>query len=99
MPRPMKCRRVEFMPGVTYFKPAGIPMRVLEEVILSLEEAEAVRLKDLEGLERTIADLKEMGIQRLGVSHCTGFHAAARLAREFPDIFFLNNAGTRVTLP
>ena len=52
-----------------------------------------------ERLEKTIADLREMGIQRLGVSHCTGFRASARLAQEFEDIFFMNNAGTRVTLP
>jgi 7,8-dihydropterin-6-yl-methyl-4-(beta-D-ribofuranosyl)aminobenzene 5'-phosphate synthase len=52
-----------------------------------------------ERIERTIADLREMGIQRLGVSHCTGFHASARLAQEFGDAFFLNNAGTRLTLP
>ncbi|MFC2072734.1 MBL fold metallo-hydrolase [Chloroflexota bacterium] len=52
-----------------------------------------------ERLEKTIADLKEMGIQRLGVSHCTGFHAEARLAQEFEDMFFLNNAGTKLTLP
>ncbi len=52
MPRPRKCRRVVFMPEVTYFKPAGIPLRDLDEVRLSVEEAEAVRLKDLEGLEQ-----------------------------------------------
>ncbi|MFC1994539.1 MBL fold metallo-hydrolase [Chloroflexota bacterium] len=52
-----------------------------------------------ERLERTIADLKETGIQRVGVSHCTGFHASARLAQEFEDMFFLNNAGTKLTLP
>jgi len=52
-----------------------------------------------ERLEKTIADLREKGIQRLGVSHCTGFRASARLAQEYEDIFFLNNAGTRVTLP
>jgi len=52
-----------------------------------------------ERLEKTIADLREIGIQRLGVSHCTGFHTSARLAQEFEDIFFMNNAGTRVTLP
>ena len=50
-------------------------------------------------MKRTIADLKEIGIQRVGVSHCTGFRASARLAREFEDMFFLNNAGTRITLP
>jgi len=52
-----------------------------------------------ERVEKTVAGLKEMGVQRLGVSHCTGFHASARLAREFGDGFFLNNTGTRMTLP
>ncbi len=52
-----------------------------------------------ERIEKTMADLKDMGIQKLGVSHCTGFHASARLAQEFEGIFFLNNAGTRLTLP
>ena len=50
-------------------------------------------------VEQTSADLKEMGLRRLGVSHCTGFRASARLAQEFGDIFFSNNAGTRLTLP
>jgi len=52
MSRPFKCRRVSFVPGVTYFKPAGIPLRVLEENRLSLEETEAIRLKDLEHLKQ-----------------------------------------------
>jgi 7,8-dihydropterin-6-yl-methyl-4-(beta-D-ribofuranosyl)aminobenzene 5'-phosphate synthase len=52
-----------------------------------------------ERVEQTTADLRRMGIQRLGVSHCTGFAASARLAQEFGDAFFLNNAGTRLTLP
>lgn len=52
MTRPRKCCRIAFVPGVTYFKPAGIPMRFLEEVCLSLEETEAIRLKDIEGLDQ-----------------------------------------------
>ena len=52
-----------------------------------------------ERIESTIAALKEMGLQRLGVSHCTGFKASARLAQEFGDVFFLNNAGFGFTLP
>jgi 7,8-dihydropterin-6-yl-methyl-4-(beta-D-ribofuranosyl)aminobenzene 5'-phosphate synthase len=47
-----------------------------------------------ERMTRTIADLKETGIRRLGCSHCTGFNASARLAAEFKDIFFLNAAGS-----
>lgn len=45
-------RRVDNLPQVTYFKPAGIPMAHLQEVRLSIEEAEAIRLKDIEGLEQ-----------------------------------------------
>ncbi|MBN1156635.1 DUF134 domain-containing protein [Candidatus Woesearchaeota archaeon] len=52
MPRPRLCRRVGFRPDVTYFKPAGVRMFELEEVTLSMDEFEAVRLKDLEGLEQ-----------------------------------------------
>ena len=52
-----------------------------------------------ERLEKTAAALKEMGVQYLGVSHCTGFNASAYLAREFGDRFFQNNSGTRLTLP
>ncbi len=50
-------------------------------------------------LEQTVGALKEIGIKKLGVSHCTGFYASARLAQEFGDAFFLNNAGTCLTLP
>jgi predicted DNA-binding protein (UPF0251 family) len=50
MGRPPRHRRVGFIPQITYFKPAGIPLRTLEEICLSVEEAEAIRLKDLEGL-------------------------------------------------
>jgi 7,8-dihydropterin-6-yl-methyl-4-(beta-D-ribofuranosyl)aminobenzene 5'-phosphate synthase len=52
-----------------------------------------------ERLEKTAEALREMGVQWLGVSHCTGFAASAYLAQEFGDAFFLNNAGTSLTLP
>ena len=52
-----------------------------------------------ERLEKTAADLKQMGVQYLGVSHCTGFEASAYLAGEFGERFFLNNSGSRWTLP
>jgi 7,8-dihydropterin-6-yl-methyl-4-(beta-D-ribofuranosyl)aminobenzene 5'-phosphate synthase len=53
----------------------------------------------VERLKKTAAELQEIGVQYLGVSHCTGFEASAYLAREFGERFFLNNAGTRLTLP
>ena len=51
-----------------------------------------------ERLTKTVADLRKTGIQRLGVSHCTGFEASCRLAKEFPDIFFMNNSGVIINL-
>jgi 7,8-dihydropterin-6-yl-methyl-4-(beta-D-ribofuranosyl)aminobenzene 5'-phosphate synthase len=50
-------------------------------------------------MAKTAAALEEMGVQYLGVSHCTGFAASAYLAGEFGERFFQNNAGTRLTLP
>jgi len=47
----------------------------------------------------TIAALKELGVQRLGVSHCTGLPASAIMAQEFGDSFSFNNAGTSINLP
>lgn len=58
MVRPRLCRNVKFNPQVNYFKPQGIPVRCLEVVQMSLEEMEALRLKNLEGLEQTEAAQK-----------------------------------------
>ncbi len=52
MPRPRLCRRVKFNPNVSYFKPQGVPMRFLEVVELTLEEAEALRLKNMKELNQ-----------------------------------------------
>jgi 7,8-dihydropterin-6-yl-methyl-4-(beta-D-ribofuranosyl)aminobenzene 5'-phosphate synthase len=51
-----------------------------------------------EQVEKAIVALQEIGVQKLGVSHCTGFHASVRLAQAFGNDFFLNNAGTVYTL-
>ncbi len=45
MAGPARRRRVSTVARVTYFKPAGLPLRVLEEVALTIEEAEVSRLK------------------------------------------------------
>ena len=52
MVRPRICRRIRFKPNITYFKPAGIRIVDLEEVILAFEEFEAIRLIDLEEIEQ-----------------------------------------------
>jgi len=55
MTRPIKFRRVGFKPNVSYFKPAGVPMAQLEEVVLTMDEFEAIRLKDVEELDQVEA--------------------------------------------
>ncbi len=50
MVRPTKERRVEYIPEVKFFKPAGVPARSLQEILLTMEEVESIRLKDREGL-------------------------------------------------
>lgn len=49
-------------------------------------------------MDLTIAELSSFGIQRLGVSHCTGLPKSAILAHVFGEAFFFNNAGTRINL-
>ena len=46
--RPFKCRMLSSEVVVDYYKPRGVPLRNLEEVILELDEFEAVKLADLE---------------------------------------------------
>lgn len=58
MPRPRLYRKINFDPRVRYFKPQGIPLRLLEEVNLSIEELEALRLKDFEGFDQIEAAKK-----------------------------------------
>lgn len=65
MPRPPIRRYVEHLPHITHFKPAGVPLRQLEEVELTVDELEALRLKDLEGLEQ------EEAAERMGVARTT----------------------------
>lgn len=51
------------MPNTTFFKPRGIPLVELEEVTLSVDEFEALRLADLDGLYQEEAALR-MNISR-----------------------------------
>jgi hypothetical protein len=61
--RPKCPRRIGYEPLVTYFKPTGIPMSELEVVSIAMEELEALRLVDLEGLQQEEAAF-QMGISR-----------------------------------
>lgn len=63
MARPQKSRIVACDPGASYFKPRGIPLREIEEVRLTIDQMEAIRLADLEGLSQEEAGRK-MGVSR-----------------------------------
>ena len=52
MPRPPKKRNIENIPEIKYFKPQGVCKNELKEMNLTLEEIEAIRLKDLEELDQ-----------------------------------------------
>ena len=86
MSRPPKCRRVAYMPGVTYFKPAGIPLRVLDEICLSVEEAEAIRLKDLEDLGQ------EQSAEKMNISRPTFQRVLESARRKIADALLSGKA-------
>jgi predicted DNA-binding protein (UPF0251 family)/ssDNA-binding Zn-finger/Zn-ribbon topoisomerase 1 len=65
MARPMCPRRVRGNPHCSHFKPRGIPVSQLEEVTLTVDEFEAIRLADLEG------HYQEQAAQKMNVSRQT----------------------------
>ena len=79
MPRPRLCRRVGLKPGFTYFKPAGVRMAELDESIITVDEFEAVRLKDLEGLGQDEA------ASRMGISQPTFQRLLASARKKMAD--------------
>lgn len=76
MPRPPKPRAVRHDPEVIQFKPAGVPMRLLEEVTLGLDELEALRLADLESLSH-----EQVG-EMMNVSRATAGRILAEARRK-----------------
>ena len=63
MVRPQKSRLVTIDPQINYFKPRGVPMVNLEQVQLTVDELEALRLADFLGLSHEVAG-KQMGVSR-----------------------------------
>jgi len=61
--RPRIRRKISFSPNVYYYKPQGVPMRLLEEIDLTLDETEAIRLHDYKNLDQTDS-AKKMGISQ-----------------------------------
>jgi predicted DNA-binding protein (UPF0251 family) len=65
MARPPCPRRIDAPPRFGYFKPAGVPVAQLEEVVLSVDELEALRLADLRG------QYQDEAAQHMGISRAT----------------------------
>ena len=89
MTRPTKRRRVGFLPEITFFHPEGVPPGSVEEICLSVEEAEALRLRDLEGLEQ------EECAQRMSISRPT-FHRVLESARKKVADTLINGKALRI---
>ena len=79
MPRPFKCRRVFGMPEADYFKPRGIPLSDLQEIGLTIDEFEAIRLADLEGL------YQEEAARKMNVSRQTFGNIIASAHKKIAD--------------
>jgi len=75
MSRPKRQRRIHLHPSVVYFKPAGIRLRKLKEVVISFEEFEAIRLKDFLQIEQKRA------AESMNISQST-FHRIIIQARK-----------------
>ncbi|MHB1048599.1 MAG: DUF134 domain-containing protein [Bacteroidota bacterium] len=65
MPRPRKNRRVCCNPSADYFKPRGIPVYELEEIVLDHDELESLRLADF------LAYSHERGAKEMHISRAT----------------------------
>lgn len=89
MARPKLLRKVCCEPGISYFKPAGVRLDVLEESVLAIDEYEALRLKDLEGLDQ------EQAAARMGISQPT-FHRLVSSARRRLADAVVNGKAIRV---
>ncbi|MEI6875810.1 MAG: DUF134 domain-containing protein [Spirochaetota bacterium] len=63
MPRPISERRIGAAIPPRVMKPAGVPERELEQIVLGFDEAEAIRLADYEGLYQEAA-ARSMGVSR-----------------------------------
>ncbi len=82
-PRP---RIVRHWPDAVYYKPQGVPLRVLAEVVLGFDELEALRLADREGLSQ-----EEVGRQ-MNVSRATAGRILAQARLKVADALVTGKA-------
>ncbi len=97
MPRRRKPRRVGFMPEVTYFKPRGVPLLSLEEIDLTVDELETIRLADFEGLDQIVA------AKRMKISQSTFQRILTKAHKKVAEALVLGKAikvkGGEVVVP
>ncbi|MFA3783658.1 DUF134 domain-containing protein [Melioribacteraceae bacterium 4301-Me] len=89
MARPKKCRHIRCSPAANYFKPRGIPMFELEEIVLEADELEALRLADLNGLSH------EEAAEKMKISRAT-FGRILESARRKTADGILNGKAIRI---
>jgi len=89
MARPPKQRCVACTPVSDFFKPRGVPLHALDEVALELDELEALRLADLNGLYQA-----EVAVQ-MGVSRQTVGNILTRAHSKIADAL-LNGKALRI---
>ena len=80
MTRPKCCRQIGAMPGKTCFQPEGAMSSSYEEVLLTLDEYEAIRLADLEGL------YQEQAASRMNISRQTFGRIIEAARRKVADV-------------
>ncbi|MBE7556223.1 MAG: DUF134 domain-containing protein [Anaerolineales bacterium] len=89
MPRPRKWRRLHREPQPAIFKPVGLPLETLEQVVLLHEELEALRLADLEGQHQAEA------AAQMSVSRST-FQRLVTEARRKVTLALVNGAALHI---
>ena len=89
MPRPTCKRRIGFQPKAIYFKPAGIPLGAVQEVVIGQDEVEAMRLKNLLGFPQ------EEAAAQMGVSQPT-FHRLINAAHQKITEAIINGKALRI---
>jgi predicted DNA-binding protein (UPF0251 family) len=79
VPRPRRFRWVRAQPNSTYFKPRGVPLASLEETVLTVDEHEAIRLADLQGLQQ------EEAARKMSISRATFGRIVASARKKIAD--------------
>ena len=72
-------RRIAGRPGASIFKPVGVPLRELDEIVMTLDEFEAIRLADLDD------HYQEKAAEQMGVSRATFSRIVDSAHRKIAD--------------